>query len=165
MFSHIPGPAGWAKGPAGWAPVLVGWISDLAGWASGLAGWASGRGGRMDGRTDGQMYGKSLHSTGLCPLLGPLAKKGKEEKEKERISSPKVSNGLQFPFPALLSPWFSWWKQGSGPNRGQSLVEWGDFPFVCPFIRPSVHPSIHSSVHPFVRLSPPQGPKSQLGKP
>ena len=29
---------------------------------------------------------------------------------------------------------------GSGPDRGQSPVEWGDFPyfrsFVCPFVRP-----------------------------
>ena len=31
--------------------------------------------GRMDGQTDGRMDGKSTHSTGLCPLLGPLPKK------------------------------------------------------------------------------------------
>ena len=23
-------------------------------------------------------------------------------------------------------------RQGSGPNRGQSPVEWGDFPSICP---------------------------------
>ena len=35
-------------------------------------------------------------------------------------------------------------RQGSGPDRGQSPVEWGDFPsvrsFVCLFVRPSVRP-------------------------
>ena len=34
-------------------------------------------------------------------------------------------------------------RQGSGPDRGQSPVEWGDFP------------SVRSSVRPFVRPSPP----------
>ena len=33
-------------------------------------------------------------------------------------------------------------KQGSGPDRGRSPVEWGDFPFVRSFVRPSVHPSV-----------------------
>ena len=28
-------------------------------------------------------------------------------------------------------------KQGSGPNRGQSPVEWGDYPYICLFIHPS----------------------------
>ena len=44
---------------------------------------------------------------------------------------------------------------GSGPDRGCSPVEWGDFPFVCPSVhpsdRPSIHPSIHLSIHPSVR--------------
>ena len=33
-------------------------------------------------------------------------------------------------------------RQGSGPDRGQSPVEWGDFPYVCPSIRlaPLGHP-------------------------
>ena len=35
---------------------------------------------------------------------------------------------------------------GSGPNRGQSPVEWREIPFV----RPSIHPSYHSRL---VRLS------------
>ena len=40
-----------------------------------------------------------------------------------------------------LAPLYSFWvkvglKRGSGPDRGRSPVEWGDFPFV----RPSVHP-------------------------
>ena len=30
---------------------------------------------------------------------------------------------------------------GSGPDRGQSPVEWGDFPFVRSFVRSSVCPS------------------------
>ena len=30
---------------------------------------------------------------------------------------------------------------GSGPDRGQSPVEWGDFPSVSPFVRPFVRPS------------------------
>ena len=33
-------------------------------------------------------------------------------------------------------------KQGSGPNRGQSPVEWGDCLFVCLFVHPLVHPSV-----------------------
>ena len=28
---------------------------------------------------------------------------------------------------------------GSGPGRGQSPVEWGDFPSVHPYVHPSVH--------------------------
>ena len=32
-------------------------------------------------------------------------------------------------------------RQGSGPDRGQSPVEWGDFPFVRTSVRPSVPPS------------------------
>ena len=35
-----------------------------------------------------------------------------------------------------------------GPNRGQSPVEWGDFPSVCP----PVHPSAHLSLRPFPPL-------------
>ena len=38
-------------------------------------------------------------------------------------------------------------RQGSGPDRGQSPVEWGDFPFVslsvCPSVRPSTPPLGH----------------------
>ena len=36
-------------------------------------------------------------------------------------------------------------KQGSGPNRGQSPVEWVDFPSKLSG-RLSVHPSVHPSV-------------------
>ena len=46
---------------------------------------------------------------------------------------------------------------GSGPNRGRSPVEWGDFPFVRPFVRL------------FVRSSPPLGhparPEAQPARP
>ena len=31
-------------------------------------------------------------------------------------------------------------RQGSGPDRGRSPVEWGDFPSVRPSVRPSVPP-------------------------
>ena len=31
---------------------------------------------------------------------------------------------------------------GSGPNRGQSPVEWGDFPFVRPFVPSFVRPTL-----------------------
>ena len=47
----------------------------LAGWASGLAGWPRGGNGRTDGQMDERTNGKSPHSTGLCPLSGPLPKK------------------------------------------------------------------------------------------
>ena len=45
---------------------------------------------------------------------------------------------------------------GSGPDRGRSPVEWGDFPsvrlFVRPFIRPFIRPFVRLSVRLFVRL-------------
>ena len=63
------------------------------------------------------------------------------------------------------------WRQfffflSSGPNRGRSPVEWGDFPFVCSFVRSSVRPF----VRPFVHLSvPPLGqparPEAQPARP
>ena len=31
-------------------------------------------------------------------------------------------------------------KQGSGPDRGQSPVEWGEIPSICPSVRLSIHP-------------------------
>ena len=31
-------------------------------------------------------------------------------------------------------------KQGSGPDRGQSPVEWGEIPFVCSFVCSSIPP-------------------------
>ena len=43
-------------------------------------------------------------------------------------------------------------KQGSGPNRGRSPVEWGDFPyvrsFVCPYDRLSVRPPLGHPARP-----------------
>ena len=48
-------------------------------------------------------------------------------------------------------------RQGSGPDRGRSPVEWGDFPFVRSFVRP------------YVRTSPPLGhparPEAQPARP
>ena len=48
-------------------------------------------------------------------------------------------------------------RQGSGPDRGQSPVEWGDFLSIRTSIRPSVHPS----VHPFPPLGQPARPETQ----
>ena len=81
--SRAWGPASQAWGPASQpaksqASGMAGWASGLAGWASGLAGWPRGGDGRTYGRTnvrtDEQTDGKSPHSTGLRPLLGPLPK-------------------------------------------------------------------------------------------
>ena len=48
-------------------------------------------------------------------------------------------------------------RQGSGPDRGRSPVEWGDFPFVRRFIRPSVRP--------FPPLGQPAMPQAWLAGP
>ena len=42
-----------------------------------------------------------------------------------------------------LAPLYSFWvkvglKRGSGPDRGRSPVEWGDFPSVRPYLCPSI---------------------------
>ena len=44
-------------------------------------------------------------------------------------------------------------RQGSGPNRGRSPVEWGDFP------------SVRSSVRPFPPLGHPARPETQQARP
>ena len=50
-----------------------GWLAGPQAWLAGPQAWLDGpEGGRTDGRTDGRTYGKSPHSTGLCPLSGPL---------------------------------------------------------------------------------------------
>ena len=36
-------------------------------------------------------------------------------------------------------------RQGSGPDRGQSHVEWGDFPSVRPSVCPSVRPHVRTT--------------------
>ena len=46
------------------------------------------------------------------------------------------------PLPCFsLWPKSSFGKQGSGPDRGQSPVEWEDFPYVCPSICLSINMS------------------------
>ena len=122
--------------------------SGLAGWASGLAGWP--RGG-MDGRTNEQTNGKSPHSTGLHPLSGPLPKILCEVEEWQkggcllehgpligtiRYKSPQLKCQSTI-HPKIIDDSFL----GSGPDRGRSPVEWGDFPSVRPFVRPYVPPS------------------------
>ena len=51
---------------------------------------------------------------------------------------------------------------GSGPDRGRSPVEWGDFPFVRPFVRSSVRPPLWAS-QPGLRPSQPGLRPSQPG--
>ena len=65
-----------------------------------------------------------------------------------QISSPKASDGQRFPCSALLSSWFSWGGQGSGPNRGRSPVERGDFPYVCTSVHPPPLLAIQSEAQP-----------------
>ena len=48
-------------------------------------------------------------------------------------------------------------RQGSGPDRGRSPVEWGDFPFV--------RSSVRSSVRPFPPLGHPARPEAQPARP
>ena len=171
-------------------------------WLAGPQARLDGPEGGTDERTNRRTYertdGKSPHSTGLRPLLGPLPKKGYHQSyilaatfgapnpptslhrarkratikhiyfqppswplipptslHHARTSCPKASSGQRYPCPASLYwPRFSFGKQGSGPDRGRSPVEWGDFPYV----RPSVHPSVRPYVRPSV---PPSGPSSQ----
>ena len=83
------------------------------------------------------------------------------------MSHTKASNGQQFPCPAsLYRPRSSFGKQGSGPNRGQSPVEWGDFPYVCPYVRPYVRLSVRPplwAIQPGLRPSQPVLRPSQPG--
>ena len=111
--------------------------------------------GWMDGRTNGWTDRKSPHSTGLRPLSGPLPKK----------QSPKGIKWSVVPLPCSTVLDFHGGKQGSGPDRRQNPVEWGDFPSIYfPSVRPSVHPSacpsIHPSICPSVR-SPLEGPRAR----
>ena len=69
---------------------------------------------------------------------------------RKSTSRHEASYGQRYPCPALYSFWVKvGLKQSSGPNRGRSPVEWGDFPFV----------------HLSVCLSPPPGPESVPGRP
>ena len=63
-------------------------------------------------------------------------------------------------------------RQGSGPNRGRSPVEWGDFPSVRSFVRPSVRSplwTIQPGLKPEAWLAGPQtwlaGPQAWLDGP
>lgn len=82
------GPSGGVAGALGsLAEALIGLIGALAGlagalgylagpWEACLGPWEAGLERRGDGRTNVQMDGISPHSTELCPLRGPLPKKG-----------------------------------------------------------------------------------------
>ena len=52
---------------------------------------------------------------------------------------------------------------GSGPDRGRSPVEWGDFLFVRPFVRPFHCPSPLLTIQPGLRPSQPGLRPSQPG--
>ena len=56
-------------------------------------------------------------------------------------------------------------RQGSGPDRGRSPVEWGDFPSVRTFIRPSVRPSPPLLGHPARPQAQPARPQAQPARP
>ena len=62
------------------------------------------------------------------------------------------SLALLFFYLGMRFTWFLEGKQGSGPNRGQSPVEWGDFPshvFICPsvcFPLWAIHPGLRPSL-------------------
>ena len=56
-------------------------------------------------------------------------------------------------------------RQGSSPDRGQSLVEWGDFLFVPLSLCPFVHPSVPLSIRPFPPLGHPARPEAQPAMP
>ena len=62
-----------------------------------------------------------------------------------------VSGSLALPY-FLLS--FHGGRQGSGPDRGQSPVEWGDFPFVRSSVRMFVCPPLWA-IQPGLRPSQP----------
>ena len=56
-------------------------------------------------------------------------------------------------------------RQGSGPDRGQSPVEWGDFPSVCLSVRLSIRPFVRPLVRPFPPLGHPARPEAQPARP
>ena len=65
-----------------------GWLGLRPGWLGLRPGWMAQRGERTDGWTNVRTVGKSPHSIGLSPLLGPLPKNssgGKEQKDRERM--------------------------------------------------------------------------------
>ena len=139
------------------------------------------RGERTDERTYGRKispFYRTLSPIGAAALPPPMKTKEKVEQGKGtadhlmplgylfycffmEIYSPTLFTVrrqlLFFLFFFFFFPFFSFSFLGSGPDRGQSPVEWGDFPFV----RSSVHPFVRSSVRP----SPPRGPKSQPVRP
>ena len=100
----------------------------------------------MDGQTDGQME----EQTENLPILQdfvPYWGRYPATVQLQPKNCIKRGKGTADHMP--LGDWFL----GSGPDRGRSPVEWGDFLSVCPFVRP------------YVRPSPPRGPKSQPGRP
>ena len=66
--------------------------------------------------------------------------------KKMKIKRLKASWGQRYPCPASLMWWSRKGQQGSGPDRGQSPVEWGEIPFVHPSVPKSIHPSLHPTI-------------------
>merc|ERR1712082_20909 len=65
----------------------------------------------------------------------------------EKIDSIQIQPGAKrhHMVSGTLAPLYRFWvkvglKRGSGPDRGRSPVEWGDFPSVRQSVRPSVPP-------------------------
>ena len=56
-------------------------------------------------------------------------------------------------------------RQGSGPDRGRSPVEWGDFPSIRTFVHLSVRPSVRLSIPPIWAIQPGLRPSQQSLKP
>ena len=70
------------------ASCLAGCLGLRPGWLGLRPGWMAQRG---EGRTDESTYRKSPHSTGLCPLSGPLPKKASLYEERRRAKAkPKL---------------------------------------------------------------------------
>merc|ERR1712055_910981 len=108
--------SGWLGLRSGWLGLRPGWLGLRPGWRGLRPGWMAQRGGRTYVRT----YERTDERK-ISPFY--------------RTSSPIGAAALLY---FLLG--FHGGRQGSGPNRGRSPVEWGDFPFVRLFVHPSVRP-------------------------
>ena len=73
------------------------------------------------------------------------------------IRCPKKSVGVRYCVPDIVGLYCS-----SGPDRGRSPIELGDFPYVHSSIHPSVHLFAHPSSQPGLQASE---PASQASKP
>ena len=70
-----------------------------------------------------------------------------------------MREGSAVPLPCSIFSLVSWGRQGSGPDRGQSPVEWGDFLSVC-----EAHPA-RSEAQPARPEAQPARPEAQPARP